>query len=112
MSRVFLLNNSPKYNYSNAQKFGKFVFMLEDNISPFNINEQICKLSTSLVMNKFNCEKDYICMTGNTLSLCWLSITLSGLFDRVNLLLFDSKSGKYVERKLDLIKRETECDKR
>jgi hypothetical protein len=105
MSRVFLLCNSNKYDYSNAEKFGKFVFLLEGGISPFNINEQICKISSSLKANEFDCENDYICMTGNTLSLCWLSVAIFSLFNKVNLLLFDSKSGEYVERKL-------ECEKK
>jgi len=111
MPKVFILSKTDRYDYSNAEKFGELVYLLEDSISPFNVNEHIYIVS-SMLQNNFDNEKDYICMTGNTLSLCWLSIAMSNLFTKINLLLFDSKTETYVERKLELPKRRQKCVKR
>ena len=101
MPRVFFPVKIDKFDISHAEKFGDIIFLSEDYISPFNINEAIWKFMNTLLKSEFNPEEDYICMTGNSLILCWFSISIITVFEKVKVLLFDSRAGQYQEKILE-----------
>jgi len=100
-SRVFIPIDTDKYDVSNAKKFGEIVYILDDTVSPFNITETTYKIINSLKRNEFDPRKDFICMTGNSIILCWASISIMTLFDKVNILLFDSRTDDYQVKTLE-----------
>ena len=103
LPRVFVPIRTDRYDISQAGKFGEIIYLSDENISPFNINEVVWKFINSL-RNNFNPEVDYICMTGNSLILCWLSTAISILYPKVKILLYDSRSEDYQVREFEVPK--------
>ena len=103
--RVFVPVKTDKYDTSQAERFGGIFFLSEESISPFNINEVIWKFINSFRQSNFNPKIDYICMTGNSLILCWLSVAAMSLYKKVNILTYDSRNEEYQEKQLEKIGR-------
>jgi hypothetical protein len=101
MPRVFIPQKVDKYDVSKAEEYGELIPLLEDSLSPFNIMEMIYKFINAFRTFDFNPEKDFVCMTGNSLVLCWLSIALVLEFQKVKILIYDSRLENYYERTLE-----------
>ena len=97
MPRVFIPQNSTRFDLSGACRYGELTVMSQDRLDPFDPNETADSLYDALVLNQFSAD-DFLCMTGNTLILPIFVATALTLQERVKLLMFDARIGDYVLR--------------
>lgn len=110
MSRVFVLQEQKRYDVSAAKYYSKeFVYILkEEHVSPFDTYGFVELVRHRLIMEKFNPETDFICLTGSSVLLSLFLATLvrlnsdSMVCDNFKVLIFDAKTSKYKLRLLNL----------
>ncbi|KKN73981.1 hypothetical protein LCGC14_0395470 [marine sediment metagenome] len=93
---MFIINNSG-HDYSQAKKFGDLVFLTTGLIASYKIT-----LHYRILANKMKDAQpeDYILVTSLASLNCIAGWIMGTLGYPLNLLIHDSKTGKYVERKL------------
>jgi hypothetical protein len=92
MRKVFVVNKS-SHDFSNAEKFGKLVFMTEGRINRYATNDM------SRIFQDFmkdSNEHDYILPCSLNVMNSLASAVFASIHKRLNLLLF--KQGDYIER--------------
>jgi hypothetical protein len=94
--KVYIPNRST-HDFSAAEIYGDLVFLSSKNISSFKTNRIFRKFYE--ILKDSDCE-DYILLTGLTALNVIAAIIMEELHGRVNLLIFNPRSGKrnYVER--------------
>jgi len=101
--RVFLAEPNPRYDISTAESFGTVQYLLPNGCNPFDMAGTSFQLIAALESIKFNPKQDYICMTGNTLTIAMLLSIVSNLNDVVRLLVFDARRSAYIEKVFSLV---------
>ena len=97
MNRVFLAEQNARYDIEPAKVFGEIVY-LTDSVNPFNTQACALQLVEELEREHFNSDKDFICMTGQTITLAIFLAVLVQAFGTVRMLIFDARHGNYRER--------------
>ena len=100
MAKVFLAEKNSKYNLSSANKFGKLVFLSEEQLNPFNTAEIAALFITGL--QQFNPKVDFVCLTGASSVICIFLAVAVKLYGSVKILMFDARETQYRERIIDI----------
>jgi hypothetical protein len=98
--RIFLVEQNPRFDLSDASRFGEVEYLSPVSINPLNTQQAFDWLTERFLNCDFDSDRDFLCMTGQGIM---LSIALSAallLFPSLNLLVFDARSSKYVERQI------------
>jgi len=93
-SKVFVVNKSA-HDFSDAERYGKLVFITEGRLNRFNINDMHRQASEVLKQSK---PTDFIVPCSLNVLNSIVCSTFAVLHHRLNLLLF--KEGGYVERNI------------
>jgi len=93
--RVFLLQQSNKYDVSAAGAYGEIIYLIDDYLPPFDPDKTIAHIRTRLDQLKFNEEQDAIVLTGASILVSLFLAVLTYDFHKVRTLLFDARTGKY-----------------
>lgn len=107
-SRVFILQDqrNSRYDISGVKYYSKELVYVMDNerVNPFDINEFTELVRHRLIMENFNPEKDFICLTGSSIL---LSVFLAAIVRKCTyacqfkVLIFDAKKNQYKLRMLN-----------
>ena len=94
MTKVYIVNKS-SHDFSNAEKFGKLIFMSEGRLNRYGTNDMVRKFQDAMRNSK---EDDWLLPCSlNTANIMAASIFVMK-HKRLNLLLFKPSTGEYVER--------------
>ena len=94
--RVFLSEPNRKYDLTALKAYGPIEHVVQGHINPFNVQETILKLEEGF--KKFNSTEDFLCLTGNLLSVSLTLMVAYSLFDSFRVLVFDARTSNYRER--------------
>jgi hypothetical protein len=102
MRRVFMIER-PKQSIdiTTAEKFGTFVFIYEHDdrrCSIFSSKEYVSCVIERLKSFKFNPATDFVCITGNLITVTYLVVALIKLYGWFNGLLYHAHENLYVAR--------------
>ena len=100
MAKVYLAEPVFKFDLKPLERYGSLDFLRED-LDIFSPTLSVHKLINSLIDKDFNFEKDYICLTGNSVILSLLTVAVMSITDKVKLLIFDARCSQYTERILE-----------
>ena len=102
MSKVFVIQDMPRHDYSQAESFGDLVFIGKEDInSRFGLaatpaNRRVLKSIVNALL-KFN-ELDYLIIDGNPILITFAIHYLTHYCEiNVNLLKWDNRSHQYIE---------------
>jgi len=102
MSKVFIAEPNKRFSFDDAAKFGTITYISDIALNPFQPELVLFQMHSGLNSNKYNPEQDFICMTGNSLILSFMLVTVAQITDSMKLLMFDSRSSSYRERSFKL----------
>ncbi len=99
MDRSVWIPKAAGHSFSEAKEYGDIKIVLDDDISPFNIDQARAKIREII---KVADEKDYVAVSGPSV-LCMIFMNEWGKrFDRIRFLLFHARTQKYILREVDL----------
>lgn len=98
MARVFLAERNTRYDVSQAEQYGTIEYLLSDSCNPFNTIGMVQRLEAALKEKEFDAKEDFLCMTGNALTVAILLSVILQHNPIVKLLLFDARLSLYRER--------------
>lgn len=108
-ARVFVLQNQNQKRYDiSAVKYysDEIVYVIGniEHISPFDTPAFIDLVTHRLIMENFNPEIDFICLTGSSILLSLFAAILGSRYSYANLkvLMFDARNNNYKLRLLNL----------
>ena len=93
---VFLAEPNTRYDLSSLSGFGPVVSLSDTALNPFSVNETLIKLSKGLI--KMDPSEDYLCLTGNLLSVSLMMMIAYSKFSSFKILVFDARTSNYRER--------------
>lgn len=93
--RVVLAEPNERYDLSEAKQFGSIEYISPTPMDPFKFPETIAECWKSLAAMKFNPNEDFICMTGNAITVTCLVCAAREMFSNFKLLTFDARSSSY-----------------
>ena len=94
MPKVYIVNKS-SHDFSEAEKFGKLIFMSEGRLNRFSTNDMIRKFSDAMRNSE---EGDYLLPCSlNTANIMAASV-FAVKHKKLNLLLFKPGTREYIER--------------
>ena len=104
--RVFVLQTQKRYDISAVKYYSKeIVYVLRDeHINPFDTDGFIELIKHRLIMEKFDPNKDFICLTGSSILLSLFIATIvwfTNGYSNLKVLMFDAKTTKYKLRILN-----------
>lgn len=97
-SRVFIPEPNERFSFQEAEKHGSIVYLSSKKTNPFNTSRSLQIYRNSFIQNNFDPARDFLCMTGNSLSLCLALSCASYLYDEIKVLMFDSQTSHYIVR--------------
>lgn len=86
--------NKGGHNYGTAEKFGHLVPLTSESVNPFAIDRLLVNIGRRLTVAK---EGDYILISGLPLLNALVVCKMLSKFEKVNILQWSVKKGKYVE---------------
>jgi hypothetical protein len=93
-AKVFLVQNT-RLNSANLSEFGECVALLGKKVPMKDLSGTALLMAKRLKEEEFNCDSDYIAISGNIALVSILSsIALAG-FPSINVLMFDAHSSRY-----------------
>jgi len=104
--RIFILQSQSRYDISAVKYYSKeLVYIIkQERINPFDINDFTELVKHRLIMENFNPEIDFICLTGSSvlLSLFLAIIVRKYTYcSQFKILIFDAATNKYKLRMLN-----------
>lgn len=102
--RVFVVSNADRFDLTPAEKYGEIKFLMRQPSSPFNPEGFMNILAEALSAEVYNPDVDFIAFTGHSLHISLLVGLVMSQFDSVKVLLFDSRSGEYKDRTINVDK--------
>lgn len=104
--RVFVLQRQRRYDISAVKHYSKeLVYILNDeHINPFDTDGFIDLIRHRLVMEKFDANKDFICLTGSSILLALFMASIvwyTNGYANLKILMFDANTNKYKLRILN-----------
>ena len=105
--RVFALQKQQRYDISAVKYYSKeIIYIIDDeHINPFDTHGFIELIRHKLIMNNFDPDIDFICLTGSSILLSFFLATLVRYHrctDQFKVLIFDATRSQYKLRLLDL----------
>ena len=94
--RVYLVEPNSRYDLTALIAYGQIEYISKGSLNPFNIGETLRKIKAGLV--DFDPTEDYLCLTGNLLSVSMLTMVAYSLFKSFKILAFDARTSNYRER--------------
>lgn len=105
-SRVFVLQRHSRYDISAVKSYSKeIVYVIDDEkVSPFDTLGFTELVKHKIIMNDFDPQKDFICLTGPSILLALFLAACVHKFHYggIKVLIFDSRQNKYKLRILEL----------
>lgn len=98
MPRVILVERNERYDVSSATTFGEILYLCDRPVNPFNTVGAVELFQERLVQMEYDPEVDYLCMTGQSLTVAMLLGVAVKLYGRVRLLMFHAREREYRER--------------
>lgn len=100
--RVFILQFSNRYDVSTVKNHGTPLYLLSEQLNPFEPNEAIMHIRNGLSRSKFNPQEDAVALTGasNLVSL-FLSVLIYD-YTKIKVLIFEPKTEQYVLKIIDM----------
>lgn len=101
-NRVFVLEESTRYDTSTASRFGRleYIYKPAEYRPPLWSNAFVVETISRLHRSKFDCRSDYVLMVGSFVPNILLAVHAARSFDELNFLLFDAVSSEYVLHKV------------
>ena len=97
--RVFFVTHSQRFNTRSADRFGKAVFVMDDDtVSPFQTDRILRSIESRLQDEKFDPDNDFVALTGAHVFVALFLAHAVARYSSVKALLFDAKSSRYQER--------------
>lgn len=93
-AKVYVANKSA-HDFSDAEKYGRLIFVTEGKLNRFNVNDMHRRASDAMSKSK---ASDYIVPCSLNVLNSIICSTFAVMHGRLNLLLF--KEGSYVERNI------------
>lgn len=99
--RVFVLE-PVIHSLANAESYGDIVYLFEqpDHKPPIWSDAFIDECYRRLESHRYDCDRDFILVSGSQSPLTLLIGNLTADHDTVNLLLFDGKTREYVQKSI------------
>lgn len=94
MAIVYIVNKS-SHNFSEAEKFGKLVFMSEGRLNRYATNDMVRKFSDAM---RNSTKEDYLLPCSLNTANVMAGAIFARKHGRLNLLLFKPSTGEYIER--------------
>ena len=105
MSKVFIIELPRRYvDTSKAEEFGEIVYVFLPTSRRCSVWEHVHFGETVLQRLKelnFNPWTDYVCIVGALVTVTIALITIAQSYDEFNVLLFNSVSGAYVQKRFE-----------
>lgn len=105
-SRVFVLQKQGRYDISAVKYYSKNIIYIvnDEHINPFDTSGFVELVKHRLIMEDFNPDFDFICLTGSSilLSLFLAVIVAHYNYTNIKILMFDAKLSRYKLRLLNL----------
>jgi hypothetical protein len=93
----------PNYDLSDLERSGEVVTLVETRLSPFRSTQMANRFADALRSVDFNSRDHFVCLTGRSASLSVFAATIAANYEGpFRVLIFDARSGRYVETKLSL----------
>lgn len=104
MSRVFFLQQSRRFDTEAAAEFGSPIYLFDENSlrTPLNPSGLIEDIETVLDKLAFDCDSDYVALTGPAAQLALFVGAVMSRYPAVRLLVFDARHDCYVYRGLEV----------
>lgn len=94
--KVFLVEPNQRYDLSALNDYGPIEYVSKRYMNPFDINNTLAKIKEGL--KRFNPTEDYLCLTGNLLSISMMMMIAYSKFKVFKILVFDARTSNYRER--------------
>ncbi len=98
-SKVFILQKQNRYDTSAVKDYSNHLVYIinQEHIDPFDNAGFMELVKHRLIMEEFEPEKDFICLTGSSilLSLFLAAIVQEHTYANLKLLIFDARNHKY-----------------
>ncbi len=99
-ARVFIVEPNPRFNTSDTTKWGEITYLSPVSVNPLDVQKTFEWLDERLAATNFDPSHDHIAISGSLLMVT-LALTACALrFGTLSLLVFDARSGAYIQRKL------------
>lgn len=97
-AKVFFIDGAKNFDTADAARFGETVF-LNTFASPLNVEAYMQNCIHELDTHRFDINSDFIALTGRTLQVSLFLAAITRTWEaQVKLLVFDARTGKYIER--------------
>lgn len=97
--KVFILQKQTRYDTSAVKSFSSYpVYIInQEHISPFDNAGFMDLVKHRLIMEKFDPDTDFICLTGSSvlLALFLAAVVQGNAYRNLKLLMFDARNHKY-----------------
>lgn len=93
---VFLTEPNTRYDLKALESYGPIKLLSKNHLNPFNTN--LCLEILKEGLKDFDSTEDYLCMTGNLLSVSMMMMIAYSMFDTFRVLVFDARTSNYKER--------------
>ena len=94
-SRVVLVEPVTKFDLSEAERYGTLTTLSPNLLNPFDVSGAARMMSHALDHMEFNPDEDYLCLTGNTLTVSVMVAVASQKYRRFQMLMFDARRSEY-----------------
>ena len=93
-NRVFILAPDSRFNTESLERYGTRIYIYPRGFSnPFDVDSLALHIREALC--DFNCEVDYLALTGHAAGLAVFTAVTFKLFPRLRLLMFDARTSAY-----------------
>lgn len=100
-ARVFFPVHSARFDVSDAEKFGKPVFLFKtDRPNALDLEACLDAFDSALDSYNYDADEDFIALTGPTIFVVTLVLAACYKDEAIKFLVFDAATSKYVERTL------------
>lgn len=93
---IYLVEKTDRYDLSSLKAYGEIGSLTDRRLDPFNVPATKVRLREGL--KNFDPTEDYLCLTGNLLSVSLMLMVAYAEFDTFRILVFDARSSNYKER--------------
>lgn len=99
-SKVFLVQAETRFDSSKVEEFGTRVYLIGDDCRAtiFNPDALVREMAAKLAENEYDPHRDFIALTGPSVSIALLLATAVARHPVVQVLIFDAKAEVYKAR--------------
>lgn len=97
--RVIFAEPNKRYSVRAAERYGIRV-CLSQEVNPFDAQATISHFKSGLEGLFFDPDRDFVCLTGDVLSVALLLSTVLAVYGRCTTLMFDASGSQYKQRRI------------